>query len=151
MRALLLGMIVAAGACTISEAPRLEQRPRWNIGTGERYDAGCVAARAFVRKSGKQGLGLAVQLRSRGDCRVAITGARLAIGGRDLAIPGVAPIDLPGHSQAYAWLPVRFDNNAEWNAGHVDAWLVLAIRIDGAPARDWPVELHDVMHVEAFE
>ena len=140
--------LVALGpGCVVVRPPDLGERPRWQVIAGDHYDAGCISARAFVRKSGKQGLGIALQLRSRGDCNFAIASGRVALDGHTVDVPGLPTIDLHGRSQLYAWLPVRFDGDAAWNAGRVDATLELAIALDGVPAPAWRLALHDAMEV----
>jgi hypothetical protein len=130
----------------VTRAPQMSERPRWRLVAAEaRYEGGCALARAFVRKSGKQGFGVALQLRSRGDCSFAIRGARLQFaGGPTLEIPSgvVAPVTLPGRSLLYAWLPIGFDNDAAWNADRDDATLELAVEIAGQPTTPWRLQVH---------
>ena len=133
MRAAVIVML--AGACVITRAPRIEERPRWRLTTVPAWKAGCALGEAWVRKSGKEGFALAVRLRSTHDCKVAIGGGTLALDGGDtIALPPIASYDLVGRSLIYAWVPVRFDNDAAWNDEHTKATLTLAMTVDGAAA-----------------
>lgn len=138
-----LACALAAAGCIVTRPPLAHERPRWRITGGDQLDAGCALGRAFLRKSGKAGFGLALQWRSRGDCRVVIASARLQLaGGPALALPAIAPIELPGRSQIYTWLPVPFDNDEAWNRGLDDATLELAVAIAGEPPTPWRIAVH---------
>lgn len=128
-----IAFLVLLAGCIATRPPKLDERPRWRVAGDAPLDAGCVLGRAFVRKSGKQGFGVALQLRSREDCAVIIDYLELVFPHRTLALDVVDRREhvLPGRSQRYAWLPVAFDNNAMWNAGHDTATLVLALRVAG--------------------
>lgn len=91
-----------------------------------------MIARPLVRRSGKQGVGVQLELKSRGDCSVRFRSARLAFAsGKTIAVDVPPPQDLPGRSLVYAWWPIRFDNNAAWNAGENVAELHLAYDVAG--------------------
>jgi hypothetical protein len=134
-----LALVVLAG-CWITRAPDLYERPRWQTERDASYANGCIDARAFVRKSGKQGFGVAIKLVSHHDCHVHIAGQWHLAG----ATTAVGPIDLDmrGRSLRYGWLPVYFDNNDAWNDGHVDGELVLTVDA-GEPAAAWTIRLRD--------
>jgi hypothetical protein len=89
--------------------------PRWRFTQATDVDAGCVLGRAFVRMSGKTGVGVTVELRSRGDCTVRFARAELVLDGRRAPATLPAPIELRGRSLIYVWLPFEFDNNRAWN------------------------------------
>jgi len=121
-----LAILVLLGACMVTRAPRLDERPRWRVAGASELSGGCALARAYVRKSGKSGFGVALQLRSTSDCTFVVTRARLAFpGGPSIDVAPIEPVVLPGRSLVYAWLPVRFDNDAMWNAGRDAATLEL--------------------------
>ena len=124
--------LVLVTACVVVKPT--DVLPRWRLTGVADLDAGCVLARAFVRKSGKDGFGLAVQLRSRGDCTVTIGRADLvfADGARVAANPGQPRHVLAGRSLIYIWLPIAFDNNAAWNAERNAAVLEIAVGADAA-------------------
>jgi hypothetical protein len=135
-------LVPLIAGCVVIRAPLLDERPRWRITGGDQLDTDCVSARALIRKSGKQGIGMAVQLRSRMDCTFAPTAVTLELRGAPaitLATP--APVVLHGRSQLYAWLQLAFDNNAAWNAGANDAVLALAYMAGGQPGT-WKIAMH---------
>ena len=139
-RSFLLGVVglVGLAGCVVMAPPA--QRARWSTTGNADLEAGCVLARAFVRKTGKDGFGLAVQLRSRGDCSVELGRAVLVFpdGARLAVNPGQPRHDLTGHSLIYAWVPIEFDNNAAWNAEHNLAVVEIAVTA-GAAHTTWKI------------
>ena len=133
IRVRVLISIALSSGCIVTQPPKLDQRPRWHLPQGANLDADCLLGNAFVRKSGKQGIGLALRLRSRTDCAVSIDAVRVAFANSSVSAPPIAPMQLRGRSQIYAWLPVPFDNNAAWNRERNRATLELALRINGKP------------------
>jgi len=141
----------------MTRGPRLDERPRWELTQPASYANDCVDAKAFVRKSGRQGFGMAIQLVSKHDCRVRITPRwRLVDAPRDLALAPIE-LDMRGRSLRYAWLPVAFDNLAAWNAGRDSGQLTLGFDLVDAPTQTtparpptasppWTMTLRDVMH-----
>jgi hypothetical protein len=138
-----VALLVVAG-CVFTRVPETRERPRWQPTSDARFTSACVDAHAFVRKSGKQGLGLAIQLASHHDCHVRISGT-WHLGGAATRV-GPVDVDLHGRSLRYAWLPVAFDGNAAWNAGQVDGQLVLVVDSGEAQAPLWTIALHDELH-----
>jgi hypothetical protein len=128
--------------CIVTRPPRIDERPRWRLVTPASYVATCALADAWIRKTGKQGIGIALRLRSRGDCTFAIASAHLLVDGKPTGAGSLAPITLPGRSQLYAWLPVRFDNNALWNDDRDDATLELDVVVAGLRAPTWRIPVH---------
>jgi ferric-dicitrate binding protein FerR (iron transport regulator) len=143
-----LTLLLIAG-CVVTRVPAAPERPFWHITDGAQYDAGCLTARAYVRKSGREGMGVAVQLRSRGDCAVAITGGQLELGAQRVPVsaPAGEPLAMRGRSQLYAWLPIHFDGAAAWNDDSVHAQLVLSVTVNGTPAPPWRLALLDAMEI----
>lgn len=135
MRVVIAGLvaIVTAGGCVVVRPPYRTERPRWRLSPAvKETETGCVIARPLVRRSGKEGIGMQLMLKSHGDCSVRFTSARIAFAGGKTIDVGVPPAqELPGHSLVYAWWPIRFDNNAAWNAGRNTAELQLAYEIAG--------------------
>jgi hypothetical protein len=134
-------LLVLVTGCVVIRAPELAERPRWHITGHDQLDTECVSARALVRKSGKQGIGVAVQLRSRMDCTFTPTSVALVLHGETIALPTPPPIMLHGRSQLYAWLQLGFDNNAAWNRGDNDGVLALAYTA-GTQTGTWSIEMH---------
>ena len=92
----------------------------------------------MVRRSGKQGIGIALRLRSHGDCTFAIREAQLVFpSGRMIPVALPAPIALAGRSQLTMWMPVPFDNNRAWNDGENNA--TLELRTADGP---WHLPMH---------
>lgn len=139
MRAL---VVVMLAGCVVTRPPRVEERPRWHLAAPAAYRAGCLEADAWIRKSGKTGLGMTLRLRSTGDCSVAVTDARIVFGKRAIHSTGLAKVELPGRSQLYAWLPVKFDNDEMWNTDRNDAVVELDVVIAGQPAAPWTIRVH---------
>jgi hypothetical protein len=129
---LLAAMALFAVGCGDSTKPR--RFPRWMVSptmTQEIAWRDCAGVRAFVRKSGKQGIGVAVELRSRTDCAVTVPRAELVL---DDGTRAVAPLEVPpmrGRSLVYLWLPVRFDGDAAFNNGARAGTLQLDLAIAG--------------------
>ena len=111
------------------------ERPQWHLTTThDTVETGCVIARALVRKSGKQGIGLTIALHSLRDCDFTPTQITLAFRdgpSRTFATP--PPTALHGRSLLYAWYPLAFDNNAAWNDDDNSATLTIAYTVEGTP------------------
>ena len=137
VRALLL--VIAVTGCIVTRPPRLEERPRWYLAAPATYAASCVEAEAWIRKSGKTGLGLSLRLRSSRDCSFAVRDVRIVFGNGAIHARPLPEVKLPGRSQLYAWVPVTFDNDAMWNAGRTEAMVELDVVADGAPAAVWRI------------
>ena len=131
MRVLLL--MLAVTGCVVVRPPKPAERPVWHVLDDKPLDVECAIARAHVRKSGKQGIGIALQLNTRGDCAIAFSSAQLAFAdGTRIELTPPAQQQIPGRSLVYVWWPARFDNNAAWNAGRHRGELVLAYAINSA-------------------
>lgn len=107
--------------------------PRWRLTGGTEYANDCVEATGFVRVSGKTGVGMSVQLRSRRDCAVQVTRAELVLGDRRYPAELPPAQTLPGRSLIYLWLPFAFDNNAAWNDGRRRGQFELELTANGQP------------------
>ena len=94
-----VALLVLVTGCVVIRAPELAERPRWRITGHDQLDTDCAIARALVRKSGKQGIGMAVQLRSRMDCTFA-TSLALVLPARPRAANAAAVV-MHGRSQLY--------------------------------------------------
>lgn len=111
--------------------------PRWTIDEGTTTRTDCVEAQAFVRVSGKTGVGVAVQLKSHGDCAVRVTRAELVIGAQRHAAEVPQVTTLAGRSLVYVWLPFAFDNNRAWNDGLRSGQFELQLEANGHAGAPW--------------
>jgi hypothetical protein len=139
VRALLL---VLFGACVVTRPPELAERPRWRLTAPATYAASCAQADAFIRKSGKTGVGVSLRVRSTETCTFTIAASRIVFGKRVVPAGAVGPLALPGRSQLYAWLPVKFDNDAVWNDDRNDATIELDVVVAAQPAVTWKIPVH---------
>lgn len=139
VRALLL---LVFGACVVTRPPEMGERPRWRLTAPASYGADCAQVDAFIRKSGKTGIGLALRVRSIADCSFTITAARIVFGRRVVTAGAVGPLALPGRSQLYAWLPIKFDNDAVWNDDRNDATIELDVAVAAQPTATWKIPVH---------
>jgi hypothetical protein len=127
---LLLGALAACGGA-------YRDYPRWRLTAPAPARTDCVEAQAFVRVSGKTGVGVSVQLRSFGDCAVRIARAELVLGDRRYPAELPPPQTLPGRSLVYVWLPFAFDNNAAWNDGRRSGRFELQLEANGHTGETW--------------
>jgi len=132
-----VAIAISASLATACLPPRvLRDYPRWRIVGGQAFARDCLRAEAYVRKSGKTGIGVTLVLRSLHDCAVEIRRAELVFpdGHRATATAearALAP--MAGRTLRYHWLPLRFDNDRAWDDGQRDATLELELAIAGQP------------------
>ena len=137
----LVTMCVACLVCgaTSREAPNY---PSWRTLGPDEQQSGCARVEAWVSKSGKEGFGVTVDLRSAdvdGPCAVEITQASFRdAGGTITNAPLPPPLEAPNDVRAHVYLPFAFDNQSVWNRSLEDpAWrrgvLLLGIRAGGRP------------------
>jgi hypothetical protein len=110
---------------------QIREFPRWRFTGPAEVDAGCALGRAFIRMSGKTGVGVNIQLRTRGDCRVRLARAELVLDGVRAPATLPEPILLRGRSLVYVWVPFEFDNEAAWNAGRRDGTFEIDVEAGG--------------------
>jgi len=134
----LAACLIAITACLPGH--RVRTYPRWVAIGGRDLRAGCAVADAFVRKSGKEGLGVTVEVRSLYDCDARIDLALIFPDGRRATAPSIDQ-KMIGRSLAYLWMPIRFDGDAAWNDGAHTAQLELDLHA-GDTTHAWkiPVE-----------
>lgn len=129
----LLLLLLLLGAAGCADTQHYRQYPHWVTDTGsEPTWRDCAGLRAFVRKSGKQGIGVTLEVRSRTDCALEITRAHVTLDDGTVADGELMPQSpLRGRSLLFLWMPVRFDGNAAWNRGTRGGQLVLELAIAG--------------------
>lgn len=130
-------LVITMAACFPGHVERAY--PRWTLDGGRDLRAGCAIADAFVRKSGKEGIGVALELRSTHDCDVRISDVALVFpdGARARGVvPALTP--MVGRSLVYVWIPIRFDGDRAWNEQRLRASLEVALTA-GADAKQWRI------------
>lgn len=105
---------------------------RWQAApTG--FDAGCATLTPFVRKTGRNGIGMSIRMLSHGDCDVAIGAADLHFsdGSATHAYFAEQRFALKGNSLIYAWASMMFANLDAWNEGKTRGVLVVDVTVAG--------------------
>lgn len=131
-----LSVVVASAASIATPAPRYNRAyPAWEMTRETDLRLGCARLQPFIARSGKQGIGVAVEVRggdARGSegCPVSAS-ARLLLGGRVIE-PAVPPQTLSTDWEIrYLYIPIPFDNEASWNSGERLAELELQLQAGG--------------------
>jgi hypothetical protein len=121
------GTVLAAAAASLaSPAPRYPRAyPRWQLVNPAEQTFACARVWPFVARSGKQGIGVGVEVLGE-DCEVRAS-ARLRVGAQVFAMEGVEPSVEATSRPRYLYLPIPFDNNASWNRGEREGELELTI------------------------
>jgi hypothetical protein len=144
MPRLLLALAGALAAGALAGCPPsryVRDYPRWIADGGRDLRVGCAIADAFVRTSGKEGVGVTVEVRSLGDCDARITSAAMVFpGGSRVAAELPDQPALRGRSLVYRWIALPFDGDRAWNDGVRSAALELEVRAGGA-SRRWRIPL----------
>ncbi len=128
-------VLFAAAASIATPAPQMRRNyPAWELAT-QTSRVGCAELTAWVSKSGKQGLGITLELVSiEHGCRVEFDAAEIDVGGQRVAALSLPPaLSLEAPQRVY--LPFAFDNEAAWNDGRREGQFRLALRARGAPER----------------
>lgn len=130
---------VAVVLCSATSAPRYRYPrsfPTWRAeGPASRVTA-CAEVKAWISKSGKQGIGATVRLTGRGEraCRAEVASARFAVGQTGVAAAALpTSVVVQPDAVQYFYLPFAFDNEAAWNRGDRRGELVVALVFDGVP------------------
>jgi hypothetical protein len=125
-----LALVTLVGCNSSSSRPRVY--PRMVAQETDVAWRDCAGIRAFVRKSGKQGLGVTVELRTRRPCAITVARAELVLSDGARARAELPPAAPPGRSLVYLWTPIRFDGTAAWLRGVRGGQLELDLVVDGA-------------------
>ncbi|MEZ4220424.1 MAG: hypothetical protein R3B13_05790 [Polyangiaceae bacterium] len=105
--------------------------PSWElVHLGER-DLGCARFDAYVKKSGKSGVGVVVALKPRRPgCEATVTAAQLEL--PEEKVPASAASELgTSPKDGCLYLAFPFDNESAWNDRQNQAQLRLTLRIEG--------------------
>jgi len=106
-------------ACFPYDGPRTY--PTWERTTrASQVLADCAEVDAWASKSGKEGLGVTLELRGRSTtpCVVTITAARFRIGAEEYAAKQLPePPSLQLGQRVHAYLAFAFDGDRAWNEG----------------------------------
>lgn len=135
MRTIVIAWLAVLAAC----GGAYREYPRWRFTDAAEMDSGCVLARSFIRMSGKSGVGVTVELRSRGDCTVRFARAELVLDGVRAPATLPEPVALHGRSLVYVWLPFVFDNERAWNDGKRAGTFEIELEVAGAAAPTWRI------------
>ncbi|MBI2389096.1 MAG: hypothetical protein HYV09_05720 [Deltaproteobacteria bacterium] len=118
MRRLLILGVLSSG-CLLPESPR--RYAVWERSTeGAQVLADCAEVDAWVSKSGKEGVGVTLELRGRSTapCVVTIASAKLRVGADEVAAKALPePPTLRLGQRVHAYLAFSFDGDRAWNAG----------------------------------
>lgn len=124
-----VGLVVAAAA-SLATSPFPRPFAAWNVVGSETRVAGCARVDAWVAKSGKEGVGIAIAARGPVGCTVRLDRATLLVGEKAIA---ASPLPTEVRAERAAYLPFLFDNEKAWNDGERAGSLEIAIVADGEP------------------
>ena len=143
-------LVAATLGSMATQAPRMQRQfPTWRITAEATLTLGCSELRAWVAKTGKEGMGLTVRASGEPGCTVTIQAARFQVGGVDhpcAALP--PPFVLTGTQPLHGFLAFPFDGEHAWNHGQREGTLWLRLVEGDHPARD--VALPMVYRLDAF-
>jgi hypothetical protein len=132
------GVLLAAVASLATSGPTYPRAyPRWEITRPTELSFPCARVWPFVARSGKEGVGLGMEVLGEG-CEVRAE-ARMIVGasiieGRSAPVQAeLRPLHL--------YIPLPFDNNASWNRGERDGTLELLV-IAGEERRAVRLPMH---------
>lgn len=150
-RALVFGGVLIATAAT-SPTPRIVRPPPiWELTSQTRWENGCARLEAWIAKSGKTGVGVALQPDLRGlACSLELRAASVRIGHQQHAAAVAMPLAL-GVTRPTEYLPFVFDNDRAWRRGEHRAFLVLDLEASGAGAQRWELGLEQRLPPEAMD
>lgn len=130
----LAGLAIVAAGCITPPAPKPRiSFPFWSVREARGTKVGCAQVIAWVSKSGKDGLGVSVQVASpEADCPVSIDEASVETSSLSVNASPLPPSRTVAKGEVVrAYLPFLFDNEAAWNRGDLEAKLVLHVTAGG--------------------
>lgn len=135
-----MGVLVAAGASLATSAPPSRAYPSWEVTGDSGRRVGCSVTRAFIARSGKQGIGVGFSILGLDSCNVTAT-AQLHLAGITLK-PDKNPgfVHVTEKDTRYLYVPIFFDNNASWNRGEREAELEVIVQA-GDDKQRWTTSL----------
>ncbi len=120
-RIALVALVALAFGAGCPDLKHQRMYPRWVVSVADPAEItwrDCAGVRGVVRRSGKAGLAMVLELRSRHDCPMSFARAEIVFddGTRAAArAPALPP--MRGRSLIFTWMPVPFDGDALWNRG----------------------------------
>jgi hypothetical protein len=128
--------VAAALASIATPAPQQTRNyPAWRVEWLGARQLGCAQVDLWVNKSGKQGFGLALELRPvSGECQVEVRSARFEAPGT-LAHGERLPTSLRLDRKRHLYVAFPFDNEALWNASQHAGTLELVLVVNGTSER----------------
>ncbi len=142
-----VGILVASFA-SLATSPPYRPFAAWQVQQAESRVVGCARVEVWVSKSGKEGVGVSMSVRTSEGCDVRLEGATLAIA--DHRFPAT---DLPRGAlvdERPVYVPFLFDNEALWNDGKRDADLGLRFVVNGERAELALPMKHVFTHSEPY-
>ena len=142
-----VGILVASFA-SLATSPPYRPFAAWQVQQAESRVVGCARVEVWVSKSGKEGVGISMSVRTPEGCDVRLEGATLAIADRTFAatdLPRGALLD-----DRPVYVPFLFDNEALWNDGKRDGDLRLRFVVSGEPAELALPMKHVFTHSERY-
>jgi hypothetical protein len=129
---MIAAVALATTSCLLFQDGRPRTYPTWSV-TDRTVQLGCAQARARVVRSGKQGVGLVVDLEGQSTtCKFALREAEMTLQGEvRRAQIMVAPARIAPGTRLSVYVPIAFDGDDAWNRGAHDARLVLRATVDG--------------------
>lgn len=114
-----LALVASSAACLATSRPQTTRGyPSWRLEHLGARDVGCATVDAWVSKSGKQGVGVTLQVKAaQAACEAQVRSASLRIGERVIPTSKLPGPLLGSAREQYVYLPFAFDNEALWNQG----------------------------------
>jgi hypothetical protein len=139
--------VVACALASAATSPLRVSYPRnypaWVLLEPARATRGASSLELWVSKSGKEGIGVTVEVQSCGESgegkrnaegrgqRLELLGAALAVGGQAFPAELPAAREVRAGETIHLYLPIPFDNERLWNQGQREGQLQVRLRLDG--------------------
>jgi hypothetical protein len=128
--------LASVAACIATSQPLTRGYPEWKLEAGKQH-IGCARLEVWVSKSGKEGVGVNVQVDSTGAerCHVEILSATLDVGGEKVSLATRPRAENLGEVPVIWYLPFAFDNEKAWNEERRSGTLSLDVMTSGGAGR----------------